>query len=231
MNRKANNNPIARTPTETISNIILLLSPPFVAPFVPGKSPIDGGILFPPELSFDSFTEKVDRSVWNILPQDMTPCYYPTDNSINIPVAALEEPYFSLQYSDEKNLGAIGTIIGHEVTHAFDDLGSQYDENGDMVDWWTSEDRKAFNDRSEKIVTYYTSYKTPGTMQQDGQQTLGENIADLGSMNCLTRIVEHNGLNAENFFESYANIWASTMDGLSAAIFPEWTSTLRTRCA
>lgn len=167
---------------------------------------------------FDRFTEKVDRNVWNVLPQDMTPCYYPTDNSINIPIVALEEPYFSLEYSDEKNLGAIGTIIGHEVTHAFDDLGSQYDENGDMVDWWTSEDRKAFNDRAEKIVTYYTSYKTPDTMQQDGKQTLGENIADLGSMNCLTRIVEHNGWNAESFFESYANIWASTMDGLSAAI-------------
>lgn len=170
------------------------------------------------EKQYDNFGQKVDRTVWNLIPQDMNPCYYPTDNSINIPVAALEAPYFSVTASEEENLGAIGTIIGHEITHAFDDLGSKYDENGDYVDWWSEADRKEFEKRAEKIVTYYNEYKTPDAMQQDGKQTMGENIADLGSMKCLSRIIEKKNLSAEKFFESYANIWASVSNGLSEAL-------------
>ena len=170
------------------------------------------------EKQYDSYGQPVDRTVWQILPQELTPCYYPTDNSINIPVSVLEAPYFNADADEAQNLGALGTIIGHEITHAFDDLGSQYDENGDFVNWWTEADRKAFDERAEKIVTYYNNYKTPGTMRQDGRQTLGENIADLGSMRCLTRIVEKKNLSAEKFFESYANAWASTSDALSDAI-------------
>lgn len=170
------------------------------------------------EKSYDSFGQKADRTHWNLTPQDMNPCYYPTDNSINIPVAALQKPYFSVRQSKEQNLGALGTIIGHEITHAFDDLGSQYDENGDYVNWWSDADKKAFNERAEKIVTYYTNYKTPGIMQQDGQQTLGENIADLGSMHCLTRIVKEDKMDAKAFFESYANSWASTSNAITEAL-------------
>lgn len=170
------------------------------------------------EKLYNSYGQPVDRTVWQILPQELTPCYYPTDNSINIPASVLEIPYFDPAASEAQNLGALGTIIGHEITHAFDDLGSQYDENGDFVNWWTAADRKAFEERSERIVTYYNNYKTPGIMRQDGRQTLGENIADLGSMRCLTRIVEKKKLPAEQFFESYANIWASTSDALSDAI-------------
>ena len=170
------------------------------------------------EKQYDSYGQPVDRTIWNILPQELTPCYYPTDNSINIPVSVLEAPYIDPAADEAQNLGALGTIIGHEITHAFDDLGSQYDENGDFVNWWTAADRKAFEERAEKIITYYNNYKTPGVMRQDGRQTLGENIADLGSMRCLTRIVEKKNLSAEQFFESYANIWASTSDALTDAI-------------
>lgn len=167
---------------------------------------------------YDNFGSPVDRTIWNLLPQDMNPCYYPTDNPINIPVAALETPYFSVTASEEENLGAIGTIIGHEITHAFDDLGSQYNENGDYISWWSDADRKAFEVRAEKIITFYDNYKTPGVMRQDGRQTLGENIADLGAMKCLSRIVEKKNLSAEKFFESYANTWASTSDAISDAM-------------
>ena len=170
------------------------------------------------EKQYDSYGQPVDRTIWNILPQELTPCYYPTDNSINIPVSVLEAPYIDPAAGEAQNLGALGTIIGHEITHAFDDLGSQYDENGDFVNWWMAADRKAFEERAEKIITYYNNYKTPGVMRQDGRQTLGENIADLGSMRCLTRIIEKKNLSAEQFFESYANIWASTSDALSDAI-------------
>lgn len=161
--------------------------------------------------------KSVDRNLWETLPQEMNPCYYPTSNAIYIPVAALEPPYFSVKASREENLGAIGAILGHEITHAFDDLGSQYDEVGRYGDWWTSEDRKAFESRAEKIVEYYNNYKTPGAMEVDGRQTLGENIADLGAMRCVSRIVERENLSAEKFFESFANVWASKMDDLSAA--------------
>lgn len=161
--------------------------------------------------------KSVDRNLWETLPQEMNPCYYPTSNAIYIPVAALESLYFSVKASREENLGAIGAILGHEITHAFDDLGSQYDEVGRFGDWWTAEDRKAFESRAEKIVEYYNNYKTAGAMEVDGRQTLGENIADLGAMRCVSRIVERENLSAEKFFESFANVWASKMDDLSAA--------------
>ena len=187
----------------------------------PGKGYLENVMALRREASekmYDGYGQPVDRTVWQILPQELTPCYYPTDNSINIPVSVLEAPYFNPAADEAQNLGALGTIVGHEITHAFDDLGSQYDENGDFVNWWTAADRKSFEERAEKIVTYYNNYKTPGIMRQDGRQTLGENIADLGSMRCLTRIVEKKNLSAEQFFESYANAWASTSDALSDAI-------------
>lgn len=166
----------------------------------------------------NKLNKPIDRNIWETLPQEMNPCYYPTSNAIYIPVAALEAPYFSVKASREENLGAIGTILGHEITHAFDDLGSQYDENGRFGDWWASEDRRAFEGRAEKIVAYYNSYKTPGAMEVDGKQTLGENIADLGAMRCVSRIIEREKLSAEKFFESFANVWASKIDDLSAAL-------------
>ncbi len=170
------------------------------------------------EKQYDSYGKNVDRSIWNILPQEITPCYYPTDNSINIPIAVLEEPYFSVTASEEENLGAIGMIIAHEITHAFDDLGSKYDENGNYVDWWTPEDSQSFEKLAEKIIVYYDNYKTPDIMKQDGKQTLGENIADIGAMCCVSRIIEKNNLSPEKFFESYANAWASISDTISMAI-------------
>lgn len=170
------------------------------------------------EKKYNNYGQEVNRSVWNILPQELIPCYYPTDNSINIPVIVLDTPYFSVTALEEENLGGIGTIIGHEITHAFDDLGSKYDEKGNYTNWWTERDRQEFEKRAEKIITYYSNYKTSGIMRQDGKQTLGENIADLGSMHCLSRIVEKKGLDAERFFESYANTWASVSDEFSTAI-------------
>lgn len=109
-------------------------------------------------------------------------------------------------------------IIGHEIMHVYDDLGSQYDENGDFVNWWANRDRQAFEERTKKIISYYDNHQTVGIMKQDGKQILGENIAVLGAMHCLSRIVEKKRLSAEKFFESYANAWASTSDDLSAAI-------------
>jgi len=167
---------------------------------------------------YDSAGKKADRTVWQILPQDCNPCYYPTDNSINIPAAVMFEPYFSVKQTEEQNLGALGTIIGHEITHAFDDLGHLYDANGDYRNWWTKADEAAFEQRTQKIVTYYSAYKTPGVMQQDGAYTLGENIADLGAMHCLTEIVKSRHLSADQFFRAYANSWASVTNAMTDAL-------------
>jgi len=167
---------------------------------------------------YDSAGKKADRTVWQILPQDCNPCYYPTDNSINIPAAVMFEPYFSVKQTEEQNLGSLGTIIGHEITHAFDDLGHLYDANGDYRNWWTKADEAAFEQRTQDIVAYYSAYKTPGTMQQDGSYTLGENIADLGAMHCLTEIVKSRHLNADKFFRAYANSWASVSNTMTDAL-------------
>ena len=167
---------------------------------------------------YDSAGKKADRTVWQILPQDCNPCYYPTDNSINIPVAVMFEPYFSVKQTEEQNLGALGTIIGHEITHAFDDLGHLYDADGDYRNWWTKADEAAFEQRTQNIVAYYSSYKTPGVMQQDGAYTLGENIADLGAMHCLTEIVKSRHLSADRFFRAYANSWASVTNAMTDAL-------------
>lgn len=167
---------------------------------------------------YDSAGKKADRTVWQVLPQDCNPCYYPTDNSINIPVAVMFEPYFSVKQTEEQNLGALGTIIGHEITHAFDDLGHLYDANGDYRNWWTKADEAAFEQRTQDIVAYYSAYKTPGTMQQDATYTLGENIADLGAMHCLTEIVKSRHLSADQFFRAYANSWASVTNAMTDAL-------------
>ena len=167
---------------------------------------------------YDSAGTKADRTVWQVLPQDCNPCYYPTDNSINIPAAVMFEPYFSVKQTEEQNLGALGTIIGHEITHAFDDLGHLYDANGDYRNWWTEADEAAFEQRTQDIVAYYSAYKTPGAMQQDGAYTLGENIADLGAMHCLTEIVKSRHLSADQFFRAYANSWASVTNAMTDAL-------------
>jgi len=167
---------------------------------------------------YDSAGKKADRTVWQILPQDCNPCYYPTDNSINVPVAVMFEPYFSVKQTEEQNLGALGTIIGHEITHAFDDLGHLYDANGDYRNWWAKADEAAFDQRAQDIVAYYAAYKTLGAMQQDGAYTLGENIADLGAMHCLTEIVKSRHLSADRFFRAYANSWASVTNAMTDAL-------------
>ena len=167
---------------------------------------------------YDAAGQAADRTRWQLLPQDCSPCYYPTDNSINIPVAVMFAPYFAVGQTDEQNLGALGTIVGHEITHAFDDLGHQYDQNGDFRNWWSKADETAFEQRAQKVADYYTNYRTPGIMQQDGVYTLGENIADLGAVHCLTEIVRQRGLSADKFFAAYANSWASVSNAMSDAL-------------
>ena len=124
---------------------------------------------------------------------------YSVHEHMGITSDTLQENYYNI-------LGSIGYVVGHEISHAFDNTGSKYDENGKMVDWWTEEDKIAYNKRILKVEKYYDNYN------QDGYQTLGENIADLGSIATIMQIAEANNASNQNYkeiFESSAKIWAS----------------------
>lgn len=135
--------------------------------------------------------------------------YNPLDNSINFTAA------FKELYGDEddyyKLLAYVGTVAGHEMSHAFDLSGSKYDENGNVRDWWTAKDKENYEKLTKKIISYYDKYKV-SKYNVNGKNTLSENIADLASMKCMMKIMKEKGAKEEDyktFFEAYANLWAS----------------------
>lgn len=133
--------------------------------------------------------------------------YSPSQNSIFLPAAILQGEFYDSGASEAENLGGIGTVIGHELTHAFDDSGALYDEKGNFRDWWTDEDYQVFSQLSQAVVDYYNGYEVNG-MQVNGTQTLGENIADLGGVSVVTQIARMKGLDLSQVYEQYASIWA-----------------------
>lgn len=127
-----------------------------------------------------------DRSLWGMTPQTVNAQYDPTENSITIPAAILQPPFYDSHGDLASNYGGIGAVIGHEFTHAFDDQGSQFDGEGNRVNWWTPEDRKEFDKRADELAAQFDAYapipERPD-LHVDGKLTLGENIADLGGVN------------------------------------------------
>ncbi|MEG8131630.1 M13 family metallopeptidase [Xanthomonas hortorum] len=127
-----------------------------------------------------------DRKRWSMPPQTVNAYYSPSTNTINFPAGILQPPFFDANADDALNYGAIGAIIGHEATHGFDDQGSQFDGAGNNVNWWTAQDRKAFEQRADGLVKQFDAYvplPSHPTMHVNGRLTLGENIADLGGIN------------------------------------------------
>jgi putative endopeptidase len=124
----------------------------------------------------------VDRAEWGMTPQTVNAYYNPTLNEIVFPAAILQPPFFDVTADDAANYGAIGAIIGHEISHGFDDTGSQFDGNGNLRNWWTDEDRKAFDGIGEKLVAQYGAYEPIPGSKLNGKLTLGENIADLSGL-------------------------------------------------
>lgn len=127
-----------------------------------------------------------DRSLWGMTPQTVNAQYDPTENSITIPAAILQAPFYDPKGDPAFNYGGIGAVIGHEFTHAFDDEGSQFDGEGNRVNWWTPNDREEFEKRANRLVEQFNAYAPiPGRpdLHVDGKLTLGENIADLGGVN------------------------------------------------
>lgn len=162
--------------------------------------------------------KKVNKDKWYMSPQEVNAYYDPSRNEIVFPCSILQEPYFSLSQTDEQNYAGIGSIIGHEITHAFDDQGRQYDEKGNLNNWWNSKDKEYFNKESDKLVKQYNQYQY-NNIKINGKSTLGENIADLGGLKiALYSYIsfykkKHNKQPNQNqlqlFFKQWAEIWKS----------------------
>ena len=127
-------------------------------------------------------TQPVDRTEWGMTPQTVNAYYDPTKNEIVFPAAILQPPFFDMKADDATNYGAIGAVIGHEISHGFDDQGSQYDGDGKLRDWWTADDRKAFEAITGKLDAQYSAYEPLPGVHIKGKLTMGENIADLSGL-------------------------------------------------
>ncbi len=166
--------------------------------------------------------KKVDKMRWGMTPQTVNAYYNPTTNEICFPAAILQAPFFDPTADDAANYGAIGAVIGHEMSHGFDDQGSQFDKTGNQKDWWTAKDKANFSARTKVLVDYFSGFEVlPGT-KVNGKLTLGENIGDNGGLNIAYRafqnaIKQHplevkDGFTpAQRFFLAYARVWASNM--------------------
>lgn len=124
----------------------------------------------------------IDRGEWFMYPQTVNAYFSPTMNDIVFPAAILQPPFFSLTADDAINYGSIGSVIGHEITHGFDDQGSKYDHTGNLKSWWTKADRTRFMKKAQQVVKQYDAYRVADGVPVNGKLTLGENIADLGGL-------------------------------------------------
>ncbi len=155
------------------------------------KLTIDGGVLadhliaaakFEYQRDLDKLGAPIDRNEWHMTPQTINAYYSPTMNEIVFPAAILQPPFFNLAAYDAVNYGGIGAVIGHELSHGFDDKGSQYDGKGNLRMWWTEEDRKEFERRAGSLATQYSEFEPVEGNFVNGEFTLGENIGDLGGL-------------------------------------------------
>ena len=174
-------------------------------------------VLFENDIDMARLGKPVDKEEWFMTPQTVNAYYSPEMNEIVFPAAILQPPFFNMDADDAVNYGGIGVVIGHEMTHGFDDQGCKYDENGNLNNWWTEEDVVKFNERTAQLAKLFDEFQVRG-YQINGQLTLGENIADLGGLNVawdayqMTNEAKANqsidGFTpAQRFFISYGTIW------------------------
>jgi len=161
----------------------------------------------------------VDKERWYMSPQTVNAYYMPTMNEIVFPAAILQPPFFYAEGDDAINYGAIGVVMGHEITHGFDDEGRNYDKDGNINEWWTTEDAEKFEERAQTLINRFDSFIAIDTMHANGTYTLGENIADLGGLNIAysafskTKQWENQSAKIDGFtpdqrfFIAYAQVW------------------------
>lgn len=166
--------------------------------------------------------KRVDKEEWHMTPQTVNAYYSPSSNEICFPAAILQPPYFDPTADDALNYGAIGVVIGHEMTHGFDDSGRKFDKKGNLDEWWTSEDAARFKDISDKLVKQFDAIEVLPGIHANGRYTLGENIADQGGLRIALSayLGSRQGKNEENiegfsplqrFYLAYANVWAENI--------------------
>jgi putative endopeptidase len=170
----------------------------------------------------------VDKTEWGMTPQTINAYYNPTANEIVFPAGILQAPFFDPESSDAENYGGIGVVIGHELTHGFDDQGRNFDANGNMIDWWTEEDAQKFEDMAQGLIAQFDAVEVAPGLNANGQYTLGENIADQGGLRiALTAFLDSQkkknvDVNSEAakidgltpfqaFYMNYANLWAQNI--------------------
>jgi putative endopeptidase len=160
----------------------------------------------------------VDRSEWQMTPPTINAYYDPTQNNINFPAGILQPPFYFSSGDDAVNYGGIGLVIGHEITHGFDDQGRQYDADGNLKDWWSAEDARRFKIRAQNIINQYNGYITADTFHLNGELTEGENIADNGGLAIAYAAFKKTAQGKGNekidgftpdqrFFLSHAQVW------------------------
>lgn len=158
--------------------------------------------------TIDHFDEPIDKNKWSGSAFDINAYYNPESNSINFPAGILQAPFYDKNQSTEKNYGGIGVVIGHEITHAFDSNGADYDENGDMHNWWTKADTKAFDKRIKAFEDQWNGLEIYGT-KVNGKLTVTENVADAGGLSSTLQVLKTDVTkpNLKDYFENYADIW------------------------
>ena len=175
------------------------------------------------EFTMSKVGKPVDRQEWGMTPQTVNAYYSPNMNEIVFPAAILQPPFFNKDADAAVNYGGIGAVIGHEMTHGFDDQGRQFDKKGNLSDWWTNTDADNFTKQTAVLVNQYDNFKILDTLHVNGKLTLGENIADFGgitvSLNALKSVWKKTGDNTkidgftplQRFFLSYAQVWRLTI--------------------
>jgi len=164
----------------------------------------------------------VDRDDWHMYPQTVNAYYNPTTNEICFPAGILQKPFFDMEADDAFNYGAIGVVIGHEMTHGFDDQGRQFDKDGNMHDWWAASDGAQFKERTDKYADFFSAIKVLPDLNANGRLTLGENLADHGGLQVAWAAYKNatkrqplgtiDGLTADQrFFLAYAGVWAGNI--------------------
>jgi putative endopeptidase len=175
---------------------------------------------FDTEYNLGKINKPVDKLEWHMSPQTVNAYYNPTMNEIVFPAAILQPPFFFKDGDDAVNYGAIGVVIGHEMTHGFDDKGCKFDKEGNLTDWWTPEDASRFEERTKILVDQYDGFVVLDTLHADGKLSLGENIADLGGLNISYQAFQKannqkepiDGFTPEQrFFLAYAHVWGQNI--------------------
>lgn len=182
---------------------------------------IQNAIIFNRDFSNADYGKPVDRDRWYMSPQTVNAYYNPGTNEICFPAGILQPPFFDPEASDAENYGAIGVVIGHEMTHGFDDQGRNYDKDGNLVNWWTDEDAAAFTRLADGLADQFDQVIVLGDTHANGRFTLGENIADQGGLR-VSHTAFHKALGNNTdkikgftpdqlFYLAYANVWAGNI--------------------